>query len=301
MIKEALGHGQNPAEIELKNFDLKKMSLEDASTSIARVYNKTYKEYMAQHRADVSLFDLYSQFAEKLPKHVSAGVNKKAKEAITSDDPKISGMGKQVFIAVNLKTILGVIKPYLSDDINVNSDLVQDVLDKVNEKAKKFNEQTPINIQVSNFTLGAVGYFYLKEFGVPVHWIKRRIFHDIDQSVSDIGKDTIEAISDDTSEKNRISKNALKAYIIRKNPHLLHEDQEFVPNDPTFNGVLRIEVAGVMEDILEHSSDIERFIMHERFVENRTHPSIGKDLKMSRETVRLKQNEVLDSCNTKIG
>ncbi|HYT01338.1 MAG TPA: sigma-70 family RNA polymerase sigma factor [Candidatus Acidoferrum sp.] len=104
------------------------LCVEKMSGKISDIYGDIVSEEPGQ-----PLFDVYTRLAQRMPQKASTAIIERAILAIKSENPEQMKAGKQVFIALNLKSVLTGISPFLTKDNDHNDELVQSVLTKLSK------------------------------------------------------------------------------------------------------------------------------------------------------------------------
>lgn len=111
----------------------------------------------------LDLFKFYSRFSQETPHFVSSETNRRLLKEAKSSDPEVSKKAAIFFTLLNLKTVLGVIKPCLTDDNDRNNDLVQYAIVGVTEKVKALNEKHSPSQRIHELVRGSILPRFLSE------------------------------------------------------------------------------------------------------------------------------------------
>lgn len=280
---------------EMKLQDILQSRFKNAELDeVNTILNSIYAAVAEQYTDDISLFDLYSEFAQQLPAKVSLDINQKAMVAIASGKPDEIRMGTQVLLAVNLKSIMKVTEQYLTGNNDFDNELIQNILTDIHERMDRFHDRHAISSQIHSASNRIAGRHISDRLGIPANWVNRGIYRDVIATVdklltqypSGMDKAVIDEQAGVIGNEFAINERTVKSYLLERNNMSFHGNTELNNPDPTFDEVFIGLSKQMIEDVLASLTARERHVVSERFFEERTYEDVSKDFGVTRERIR---------------
>jgi len=275
-------------------------SLSQIHKEVTKVYRQAIN---AQRRKNgdsrFSLFDLYSEIANRLPSKLGPAVQDRVVSALKSTNEAESRMGNQVFTALNLKTMLKVAELYLTDDNETNNDLIiRMVTGAVNslKQTKTIKDVVPI---IHNYSHSEGKKFYLSEFGLPLNRIKKseiregaigKILSSIDSIFSDnpngLNTEKIEENANRLSEEYGISSVMTERYLIHRNRKIKNFDSQQPRSDPSFDHLQTQRRESKVRELVSTLDAKKKFVIKEHYFREKPLEEISDNLGVTYESTR---------------
>jgi len=194
----------------------KNASLQEAS----QILTNLYEDILARQEGSISLAMVFSDLVGRLPERISQDLSNKALAAIANGEVQL---GIQVVILSNMKSILTALSPYLTDNDDLNNDMIQEVIIRLS--SRDLHNRSSLATQIHTNVRSAATRFLATELGMPVNWIEKKIhmalYRDAEKVFTDFAYGLDEtALSEQASvlsDKYGISTSGVETYLAARN------------------------------------------------------------------------------------
>ncbi len=198
----------------------------------------------------------------------------------------VAAEGTQVLLALNLKSILGVVEKYLTPDNEKNNELVQYVLTYISRRIKQVRSGLLVAKKLNRFAHTAARRFIFEETCMLVSWFKKDlatlIIADVDalflKHPYGLSKDDIRRYSSELARTHGIDGRRISDYLVRRNDQALYLQPDQLGEDTTYEQAVKRSLIHDLNEELKGCNDRERIVLIARFVHNKTQAEVGKEL-----------------------
>ncbi len=269
---------------ELLRERFKNSTIEEMAHVISTIAVGIQKEHQG-----ASTLELYQKIAEKLPARVSLEAQHVAIQAVASLDSRLAATGKEVFLFLNMKTVLTAIEPYMVDDSHENEDVVQAAIANFLEKFGKRDHRGSIALNIHGLAKSGAAEMIAKRESMPKTWVLKGVHKYIKEVVMGGIGTRNESYFDDVARSAEIGRKPLQHYI----EYIRSQVETDTINKAQEAAMRRMQNRILAEDLdaaLSTLSERQQKIIKIRFgLEDgiaRTYEQTGKEFTLTSERIR---------------
>lgn len=277
---------------------LKGASLEEISQTLESVLLE-----IQQEQPDAKPLQIYQALAERLPFHIPFTKQHGALQDAASLDSNISKIGRNLLIFLHIRSILGVVEPYFSDNQEDNNDIIQAAIGGVVSGLSRLSPNIPITQQIYRLAERGAAQFISKEKNVPIGWVLERkeeeMVNLLQETLSShpdmvLYKEGLDELSGKLAEQLRTSKLVIRQYLQYLWSRKFEESLQRQGNveDSTYAEIAKELLKEAVEEVLYSLTDRQSKVLRLRFAIDREldHPltleEVGQEFGVNRERIR---------------
>lgn len=238
-----------------------------------RVLNTAFAEIQERH-PHAGTVQLYRLFTEELPYFISSESQLVVSQAIENEDCDISGIGKRVFILLNMRTVLSAAEKYFTGNPDQDDDLMQaGIIHLLTGISKPMTDNQTNNTYQYVYSLvktGVAQEIASKE-NLPVDWVRDfriSVVQLIDELFTDypygLTEERISKTAWDISEKTGIPAASIKTVINGKNYLVRNPSDETTDEEDLIETAIQPALKDAVNTALSTLSNNQQIIIKAR-------------------------------------
>jgi RNA polymerase sigma factor (sigma-70 family) len=283
-------------------------SIAEINKIIDDICSEESAAYLNKRNKKTSVFHIYESVADRLPFFISRKANDKAIKAINNDDVDQSRAGSNAFIMMNLKTIVGAVRPFLTHDWDNNNDLMQYVLLETKEKSNLLKNEKTYCGNLNSIVNHLANKFVSEELGIPTYCVKDRLHNVLDRDLNEVLEKYPDGLDNNNmkkesimvSEKHNIKESTVFDCLKLRDNKRTIANNYYRPQAQLFERLSREEEWDILGEYLLNLPDTELYVLRERYYNERYLKDIGKNLGCTDEWVRKLEERGIETLQRRL-